>query len=1410
MGKTERILNNLPATFRPFPRPSALFTLVNAFGIPLQESENLLVEVMKAHWVDHADRGRETVRDLKLLAALYDLQPRPDEGVEEFREHLKRYVRTYLEGTATIQGILRLAADTLGLTIDPQALQRPQEVRVLRIDDATRMLFGVPWAKTVGRDEQPAQVVGRDDLSGGGDLRSARALKLQIDGTTKTIDVAAEAARSEAVRLGEIVEAINDAFKADFGPEVEVAKHDGQHVILTSPAAGAAGRIEFLRPDESDAADPILGIAPRVYHGADPRAAQVIGTVGLEDGADLSTNRYLRLAVDDTYLVEVDCAAGDQAPASLDDIRDRINAALRAIKQDLPDVASHDDHVLTLTSPTTSFTSSIEVQPAAANDAAERLLGPGAHGFYVGADASPAQLTGRQALNRGVDLRTERTLVLKIDDGGPVEIDCAGPTPEQTSIEEIVERINAAAGPGVADHDGVFITLSSPTSDATSRLEVLTAAEGDAADRVLGLAPRAYAGSEATPARLEGREDLRPHVDLRWRRRIALAVDDSPATEINAAGPEPQHTTPDDVATAINTKVGQALATTSEGKLILTSLTAGADSRLELLSRDRVTSACFLTRTPLLDEAAVSLFGFVEKQASGELPQPARLAGQVDLSQGVDLREQSFLRLGVDDNPPVDIDCQGDRPRVTLLEQIVEKVGAALGAGVVSDDDCHLILTSPTAGPGGRIVVEPSTATDAAEILLEVNEAMALGREATQVVFTGTRDLSLGLTIADRYLVQIGIDDKAPVEIDLRAGLVGIPELPEIPLDLFDIEECLNEALRPVVGEDVADHDGRHVIIRSPSPGSASRVSFEVPSDPDHDATADVFGVTPHREYTGTDGTSAELQGTPDLSGGINLTVRCHLRVAVDGDPPQDIDCAGENPAATTLAEVVAAINSALSLEIARDEDGHLILSSQTTGANSSLIVEPSMAADATALILGDVAGTYPGKPGTPAVLPGEVSLLGPVDLSQRGVLRIVVDGGPPMDVDVAGPTPERTFSDEVVAALNAAFPRPEGPPLAALTEEGYLQLVAERDVGLFPLRYLTLIEFPPAPATPVSVNAVHGAEWTTMNDGVDAVPLTITLTTTRGVVNPTFTNRSVAAWVRVPVVVGPGQALRLGLDEPGQPWAEINGETVSVETDPSPAALHLPAGTSHWQYTECYGSRFDQDRFDAEAARFAGGQCRVLGVFDLSHFVADPDAPEVAVFVPANGMPDTGTRVTLAWEARQPGRFELELPYDLPHKYGGRFDEARFAGPVEAQAQGLIIETESVPGSLIAWVNEASRLADAQGLDVPPPGVTPRPVPWSQPVPFEGGTAETPARLVLTEDGLDGYVELQARAVGTWGNHIQVVASEGETPGTWNVTIGYDGDDVFENARQKVQEQIILARAAGVASIVTRPVRSH
>ncbi len=314
---------------------------------------------------------------------------------------------------------------------------------------------------------------------------------------------------------------------------------------------------------------------------------------------------------------------------------------------------------------------------------------------------------------------------------------------------------------------------------------------------------------------------------------------------INTASPETKESTPEQIATAVNAQIGQNIASVNDGRLVLTSPTVGEESNLALISRDRPASTDFVTQAPVLDEAALLLFGFIEKDVTAEAAQAAQVTGTADLSQGVDLRERAYLQLGVDDVTLVDVDCRGLQPRVTLLDEIVAKINEALGAvdealtGVAGHDGSHLVLTSPRVGTSSRIVVAVSPFSDAAERLLGLPEALVAGRESAPILFEGTTDLSLGLNVKEHYLLKIGLDDLEPVQIDLRQDLEGnIPEeLPEILLDLFDISDRINAGL----GRNVASHNGSHIILRSAETGPSSRLVIEVPDEPAHEATTAGF-----------------------------------------------------------------------------------------------------------------------------------------------------------------------------------------------------------------------------------------------------------------------------------------------------------------------------------------------------------------------------------------------------------------------------------------------------------------------------------------------------------------------------------------------------------------------------------------
>jgi len=1393
MSKTDRILGNLPAIYKAYPRPSALYVLANAAGVQLQEGENLLTKVMKAHWIDYADRERGTIVDLALLGALFDLLPFADPGgtvverVEDFRARIKRSVQTYLQGTATARGIMRVAADTLGVTIDEDHFSHPQDDWLTRLDDATRLLFGLDGRTVSGRAALPAQIVGASTLDGGVWMPAGAALRLKIGGAIETVTLVESDAGPQVRTLDQIVAAINTVF------DPPPASHDDLHLILTAPDAGASSTVEVLQV-EGEVSDALLGIGPRLYLRSDARPAQFAGTVDLSGGVDLSARRYLRLLINDTVQVEVDCAEDDAGLTSLDDIVTRINTQTGIT------LASTDGRTLTLTTPGTGSGSLIQIDLANANDAAELLLGPDIYGLVAGADAQPARFTSRKSLIDGLDLRSgQNRLRIKFDSATPIEFDLAAPEDEpSTPVGEIVSRMNAAAGKTVATQDGMFITLT-----ALNRLEILTASQDDGAEYIVGLLPRSAAGQDAESARLEGAIALPSESDLRWQTTIEIGVDGVP--------PQPvvfndEHTTPAAIVAAINEALGGSVADlTAENHLVLTSPTSSAASRIELAHRAQRTTLHFATQVPLLDSGAGALLGFNKAQADTQPATSAQIVGVPDLSRGVDLRTQFYLRVSVDGGAAQDINCQGSRARVTPLTEIVTAINTALEplihAPAADTDAQHLVLTSPQAGHLSCLTVESSTATDAAELLLGTSSVVATGTPVTSVTFTGLVDLSTGIDVADHYRLTIGLDGAAPVDIDLRTDLDSITDTSSaVMLSVGQIVDRINHALR----SDIATHDGARITLQSSTTGAASQIAFAVPAD--HDATLALLGITTPRAYGGVDDAPAELWGTVDLTGPLDLSVRHHLRVALDGEDPLDVNCAGDDPAQTRPDDLLEAIRSTLGASAARLEGSRLVLTSRLQGAAASVEVTPSTAADASALLLGSAAGTRAGQDGRPASLTGTVTVHDPVRLRAGDGLRLVVDGEPPVIARLAGPAPDQTPLGDILAGLNALFPPVGGTPFAALNGLNQLQLTAQQAVGVQPRDALTLIEFPPIPADPVSQSVEHGTQWTVTNPGAAAARLTISLTTQSGITGPRLDNVTAGATVQVPGVIRAGQTLVITLDEAGQVVATLDGAPVTVEVDPSPAALMLLPGKSTWQYRDCTGSRFDTDRFDDPAARFAGGQCRVVGVWDASTFITAPDAPEVAVFAPQGGMFDAGTVVSMQWSVFAPGYFQLELPYGLDRKFGARFDKDRFIGA--QQSDPLVIELNTDPGTLVDWVNTQSSIVAADAVDRAPDGFVAQQVPMVNPISLTGGDARTPARLYVTEQGLDGAVELRARMLGEWGNAVQVLLESGDAPGTYRVTITYAGCSVFENARALVCTQILKARAAGVESIITRRVR--
>jgi hypothetical protein len=1104
-NKTDRILSYLPRAFQTFPRPPVLFAVVDPFGGELTQAENSLAAVMSSHWVDLADKGAEQLQDLALIASLYGLTPREDEGVEEFREHLKRYVRTFIDGTVTVQGVLRVAAEILGLVIADSYdeldtwWKRPvPELRTSEPGDGSSAvaLLGRPLFLARGTSPSAAQVSGNVNPAAG----TGTALLLKIDALPSTAINLAAGATDPA----QIASQINS------GLGQTVATAVGQVLTLASPTIGPASRLAVLDV-ANDAAPWILELAPRTFRGAGAQAAEITGTVDLSAGASLGDSRYLRLVIDGNP-GEIDLTAGNPAPLTLDQVKTGINLVF-------PGAAAHDGHFLTITSPSTGSTSKIVFGEPGGQNARVALFGvvPSVAG---GLDPAPARVAGTVDLSAGVDLSVAGDIRVSMDGSPAVRIHCAGPDPARTQLADIMQVINFALKASIATHNGHTVTLTSIKTGPSSAIVFEAIPGGDAVQTIFGIAPRAFSGAAPTQAQVVGTVDLSAGVDLRSQPLLSVAIDQTRAVviDLSASTANPVLVSPADLVSAINTGLGKDVASTDGSHLILTSPTSGAVSRISVEPPLTNKTRRYVTRSAITGEAAERVFGAASVSARGNAAKSATLTGTADLSHGVDLRVNRYLRLTVDSRNPVEIDCAGDRPRATLPGEVVQKINQASPGSPASTDGKHLILTSPSSGALARLAIEPSRSADALDSLLGVDPGTYRGSAATGVVFVGLVDLSAGIDLDPKAAINIAIDGGRATEVSLAGDAPN-------HRTIGDIVSAISSAL----DGPVARTDGLHILISSTTTGVASKVAFNPPAGTD--VTMQLFGIGAPRAYHGSDAAPARVVGKPDLSGGANLQVANSLRLGLDDLNTTDIDCSQESSdlAHASLDEIAKSLN--LVLGAAASHDGkHLIITSRTPGPASFIKIEVHTSADAAHALLGDSALTTSGQDATPAVVTG-LAVTSPLDLSVRNRLRLSVDGGPQVDLAVSGADPVKTVPAEIVAAINSAY-----PGLARLTPDSAVQLTSpttgdSSSISVATLRYLELIEYPPAAASISSIPVSTGTGWNVVNRGAAETFAEVTITSLLGVSGPTLVNQTLGWMVRLIGILGTGEKLRLRPD---------------------------------------------------------------------------------------------------------------------------------------------------------------------------------------------------------------------------------------------------------------------------------------
>jgi hypothetical protein len=1441
--KTDRILSYLPRTFLPAARQSALRAIAASVGNELQAGEVALARILQSHWVDSADRGALLIDDLARMASMYGLAPLrfPDgpqmETVEQFRAHLKRYVRSLLEGRVTVRGLIGVTADILGVSVAEGAEadvwwnRRVNEVitKVPRGEDAAAMVFGEPAVDRRGADAQPAVLVGSADLSGGADLTAGSLIRLQVDEIgPHTVDLAGGAEDRSAVPLDTIRDAINSRFGA------EVASHDGRFLSIRSLVTGPEGRLE-LEEIRGDASLAVFGVAPHIYTGEDARSAALTSTVNIGGGVDLSRDRFLRLVIDGKQAAEIDCAGANSANTLLPEIQQAINEALGV------DVATHGNGLLKLESPRTGSQSTLFLQAPAAQDCASRILGQPAR-FYLGSDAAPAEAVTAPDLGGTVDLSDASILRISVDGAPALSINCAGADPSKTTAEEIANHLAAALGQGTASTDGRRIRLTSRSSGSQGQIIFEQGGEGDALGRIFGFGPRVFHGTPELPASYTAIEDISEGLNLLAASRIGLIVDSHPMREVQL--PVEKGVTPDEVAAAINTAAGQAIAFSNGRQVVLTSTTKGAQSRIAIVPLETALRRRFLTRAAILDEASRLLLGYTERHARGHKPLAAVAESQVDLQFGVDLTTDRWLRLAIDGRAPVTVDCAGARPRNTTIDEIAAAIRTQAAGITVEHDGKRLKVTSNTEGAGSAIRFDPVRERDAAPGLLGFEPAPQRGEEAGRVIFVSTADLSKGIELAPDARVRIGVDAVAPADASLNNGMAPARRT------LSEIVSAINLAL----GGSFASHDGRFLSVTSRERGGASKVIFGTPAG--SDVTKALFGFEAPRSYQASEAVQARITGTVDLAEKLDLSVRRFLRIAVDGNPAVAVDCGATAASDAELAalsrdKIVTALNNAIP-GVAALAGTRLDLHSPTFGAASRIAVEPHISGDAKQKIFGGVAEETRGRAAEPAELTGDITLAGPVDLSEHRKILIEADAGRPVEIELGGDSPGEVTLENAIDAINAVLP---GTASATLDRRLRLRSPSPGSastIAVLARRHIELLEHPPSMESFDAGAVRNGDDIELRNAGVADSVAEIAVTSHNGTAEPSLVNHAAGFLVRFNGSLRPGETMHFRQD----PGTGVYGVIERPGADPqrlAPGAirvlpttdgaggygLELPRGTVHWRYLECLGPRFNEARFGEE--RFPGETCDRIGIFNVESGYAERDCREVAgpeihdcsVFAPVP-LPEPTASVAFSWLSYPGGSLEINLPAELAAAFGGRFNEARFGLGVERNELGLAPRRAIISGVffepdrtiareldnayVVNAINNAGdreKVIEASDIRTNVPfGFVAHTIPFRPGRRLTGGSAAEPARIFLRDPGSGALIEFRAVEPGAWGNDI-TVAVRPDGPGRYQIEVGFAGDR-FEGARSLVlgasgdadptaAPGVIEAKAAGVALAVTR-----
>jgi hypothetical protein len=153
MSRTQRIGNRLQRFYKHWQKDSLIFSLLHSVSKQIDEIDEEITALMKAHWVDTAKEA-----ELSKLGILVGAERLPEENDAHFRVRLKNAVNEY-KGGGTVSAILESVRALLGAKSDGdiQIVENP------RVEASAEFIVQAGDTWTLGSnsivDEQPSSLI---------------------------------------------------------------------------------------------------------------------------------------------------------------------------------------------------------------------------------------------------------------------------------------------------------------------------------------------------------------------------------------------------------------------------------------------------------------------------------------------------------------------------------------------------------------------------------------------------------------------------------------------------------------------------------------------------------------------------------------------------------------------------------------------------------------------------------------------------------------------------------------------------------------------------------------------------------------------------------------------------------------------------------------------------------------------------------------------------------------------------------------------------------------------------------------------------------------------------------------------------------------------------------------------------